>query len=598
MASIPPHYTDRFILQRYNKALHFVQHLPATSNFQPTKSQKLELYALYKQVSEGDINTQRPGLFDVVGRAKWDAWKKLEGISTLEARHIYVEALLRVAAESYKKNVGREEAQQIIHAFAIMKPSGGDDSSDDLLDTDDTSTNQEDNDVSSEASEDAEEKAYLRDIQESTNKITPFNIASDTPANNHSNTTTPYGSPDQARKTPTLTRSRLEQHQHQQHQQQIRPGSVASVQTMVTAPATPRQLPNYANRPPSVANSLSSGVRPRSAVSSRLGQYGSSTRGNEKKPAHMTRDDLRVLPNKSSYNESEFIDVNVNPWQHIPTNRPGVRQQQHDSGASSSENDSDNERRNIRSRSRTPNANERYLRKASSSSHLRLPSPMYQQKQQTRRPHLKSPSPPPYATQQQQQIHGMTPIHGGPQFQSPVPGSSASSSVTATPQNNLLSSMSEGRMSSNSNTRHFTFANSESHVPQQQQQQQQQISTLTLGPATKRALESLQNEVIALNDRIDDLRRELVERDKQQRVKSNNNQESDDDNESSYDMGEGWRWVIKAAVKYAGVNLMSAFILFFILYKANSPIAFAILKQSNKFWQSFRLRVLISNVVV
>ncbi|KAL9544022.1 hypothetical protein MBANPS3_007839 [Mucor bainieri] len=71
MASIPPHYTDRFLLQRYNKALHFVQHLPATSNFQPTKSQKLELYALYKQVSEGDINTQRPGLFDVVGRAKW-----------------------------------------------------------------------------------------------------------------------------------------------------------------------------------------------------------------------------------------------------------------------------------------------------------------------------------------------------------------------------------------------------------------------------------------------------------------------------------------------------------------------------------------------
>lgn len=43
MVTIPPHYTDRFIVQRYNKALHFVQHLPATSNFQPTKSQKLEV---------------------------------------------------------------------------------------------------------------------------------------------------------------------------------------------------------------------------------------------------------------------------------------------------------------------------------------------------------------------------------------------------------------------------------------------------------------------------------------------------------------------------------------------------------------------------
>ncbi|KAI9278063.1 acyl CoA binding protein-domain-containing protein [Sporodiniella umbellata] len=63
-------YTDRFIVYRYNKALHIVQSLPASSNFQPTRNQKLELYAFYKQVSEGDINTQRPGLFDIVGKAK------------------------------------------------------------------------------------------------------------------------------------------------------------------------------------------------------------------------------------------------------------------------------------------------------------------------------------------------------------------------------------------------------------------------------------------------------------------------------------------------------------------------------------------------
>lgn len=49
MANIPPHYTDRFIIQRYNKALHFVQHLPATSNFQPTKSQKLEVIHIQKK---------------------------------------------------------------------------------------------------------------------------------------------------------------------------------------------------------------------------------------------------------------------------------------------------------------------------------------------------------------------------------------------------------------------------------------------------------------------------------------------------------------------------------------------------------------------
>ncbi len=35
---------------------------------------KLDLYALYKQATVGDINTSKPGIFDQKGRAKWDAW--------------------------------------------------------------------------------------------------------------------------------------------------------------------------------------------------------------------------------------------------------------------------------------------------------------------------------------------------------------------------------------------------------------------------------------------------------------------------------------------------------------------------------------------
>lgn len=46
--------------------------------------------------------------------------------------------------QAYKKNLGREEAQQIIHTFAIMRPSGDDDSDD--LDTDDTSNQEEEED--------------------------------------------------------------------------------------------------------------------------------------------------------------------------------------------------------------------------------------------------------------------------------------------------------------------------------------------------------------------------------------------------------------------------------------------------------------------
>ncbi|KAI8075927.1 acyl CoA binding protein-domain-containing protein [Gilbertella persicaria] len=95
-------HSHRHINQQYNKALFIVQHLPISSNVQPTKEQKLQLYSLYKQASQGDINTPRPGIFDVVGRSKWDAWKKLEGMSELEAKHRYVQMLLQVAKEVCK----------------------------------------------------------------------------------------------------------------------------------------------------------------------------------------------------------------------------------------------------------------------------------------------------------------------------------------------------------------------------------------------------------------------------------------------------------------------------------------------------------------
>lgn len=40
--TIPPHYSDRYVQQRYSKALRIVQHL-STSSFQPTKEQKLQV---------------------------------------------------------------------------------------------------------------------------------------------------------------------------------------------------------------------------------------------------------------------------------------------------------------------------------------------------------------------------------------------------------------------------------------------------------------------------------------------------------------------------------------------------------------------------
>merc|ERR1712098_250031 len=50
-----------------------------------------EVYALYKQATVGDINTTRPGMLDLKGKAKWDAWNTKKGMAQDEAKQKYIE---------------------------------------------------------------------------------------------------------------------------------------------------------------------------------------------------------------------------------------------------------------------------------------------------------------------------------------------------------------------------------------------------------------------------------------------------------------------------------------------------------------------------
>ena len=45
----------------------------------PPNDVLLQLYSLYKQGTEGDVSGTRPGFADFEGRAKYDAWNKLQG---------------------------------------------------------------------------------------------------------------------------------------------------------------------------------------------------------------------------------------------------------------------------------------------------------------------------------------------------------------------------------------------------------------------------------------------------------------------------------------------------------------------------------------
>ncbi len=65
----------------------------------PTNEELLDLYALFKQASEGDVTGERPGGFDFKGIAKYDAWADRKGKSKEDAMKEYVALMDRLYAE-------------------------------------------------------------------------------------------------------------------------------------------------------------------------------------------------------------------------------------------------------------------------------------------------------------------------------------------------------------------------------------------------------------------------------------------------------------------------------------------------------------------
>lgn len=56
----------------------------------PSNEDLLTLYSLFKQAADGDVKGARPGMLDMVGRAKHDAWAKLKGTGTDQAMKNYL----------------------------------------------------------------------------------------------------------------------------------------------------------------------------------------------------------------------------------------------------------------------------------------------------------------------------------------------------------------------------------------------------------------------------------------------------------------------------------------------------------------------------
>ena len=69
-----------------------------TLSERPDNDTLLRLYGLFKQGSEGDVKGDKPGFFDFVGTAKYEAWAKLKGTAPEDAQKKYVDLVKKLLA--------------------------------------------------------------------------------------------------------------------------------------------------------------------------------------------------------------------------------------------------------------------------------------------------------------------------------------------------------------------------------------------------------------------------------------------------------------------------------------------------------------------
>jgi acyl-CoA-binding protein len=64
----------------------------------PSDDDLLSLYALYKQATDGDASGKKPGMFDFVARAKFEAWEELAGTAPEDAMKDYIKKVRDLGA--------------------------------------------------------------------------------------------------------------------------------------------------------------------------------------------------------------------------------------------------------------------------------------------------------------------------------------------------------------------------------------------------------------------------------------------------------------------------------------------------------------------
>ncbi|XP_078581703.1 uncharacterized protein LOC144865042 isoform X2 [Branchiostoma floridae x Branchiostoma japonicum] len=81
---------------RFDAAVKVIQSLPKNGSITPSHETMLTFYGYYKQATIGPCDISRPGFWDVVGKAKWEAWNRLGNMPKEEAMDNYVDTLKKI----------------------------------------------------------------------------------------------------------------------------------------------------------------------------------------------------------------------------------------------------------------------------------------------------------------------------------------------------------------------------------------------------------------------------------------------------------------------------------------------------------------------
>ncbi|SJL01508.1 uncharacterized protein ARMOST_04830 [Armillaria ostoyae] len=105
--------SNELIDAQFDRAVEIVQGLPKTGPIQTDYEEKLTMYSLYKQATVGNVKSPRPAMWDMLGRAKWDAWAKHKDLDSYEAKWLYVDALLKVLRKYSDKTVAKSLVEEL-----------------------------------------------------------------------------------------------------------------------------------------------------------------------------------------------------------------------------------------------------------------------------------------------------------------------------------------------------------------------------------------------------------------------------------------------------------------------------------------------------